>query len=53
MKSKAYKLDVDKLVPAPIDLSKLTHVVKNDIVKKMYLLLISKILQTIYLPLLT
>ena len=48
---KADKLDVDKLVP--IDLCKLIDVVKNDIVKKMYILLISKILQTIYLPLLT
>ena len=51
--SKADKLDVDKLVPAPIDLSKLIDVVKNNIVKKMYILLISKILQIIYLPLLT
>ena len=38
-KSKADKLDVDKLVPAPIDLSELIDVVKNDIVKKMYILL--------------
>ena len=28
------KLDVDKLVPAPVDLSKLSDVVKNDVVKK-------------------
>ena len=34
MKSKADKLDADKLVPAPVDLSKLSDAVKNDIVKK-------------------
>ena len=34
MKSKADKLDVDKLVPVPVDLSKLSDVVKNDAVKK-------------------
>ena len=51
--SKADKLDVDKLLPAPIDLSKMIDIVKNDFVKKMYMLLISKILHTIYLPLLT
>ena len=28
------KLDIDKLVAIPIDLSKLSDVVKNDIVKK-------------------
>ena len=28
------KLDIDKLVPVPIDLSKLSDVVKNDVVKK-------------------
>ena len=28
------KLDIDKLVPVPVDLSKLSDVVKNDIVKK-------------------
>ena len=28
------KLDMDKLVPLPIDLSKLSDVVKNDVVKK-------------------
>ena len=31
---KVGKLDVDKLVPALVDLSKLTDVVKNDVVKK-------------------
>ena len=34
LKSKADKLDADKLVPVPIDLSKLSHVVKIDVVKK-------------------
>ena len=34
MKSKVDKLDVDKLVPVPVDLTKLSHVVKNNAVKK-------------------
>ena len=34
MKSKVDKLDVDKLVPVLVDLSKLSNVVKNDVVKK-------------------
>ena len=34
LKSKVDKLDVDKLVPVPVYLSKLSDVVKNDIVKK-------------------
>ena len=34
MKSKVDKLDVDKLVPVPVDLSKLSDIVKNDVVKK-------------------
>ena len=34
MKSKVDKLDVDKLVPVPVDLSKLSDAVKNDVVKK-------------------
>ena len=34
MKSKVDKLDVDKLAPVPTDLSKLSDVVKNDVVKK-------------------
>ena len=33
MQSKVDKLDNDKLVPVPIDLSKLSDVVKNDVVK--------------------
>ena len=34
MKSKIDKLDVDKLVPVPVDLSKLSDAVKDDVVKK-------------------
>ena len=33
-KSKVDRLDVDKLVPVPVDLSKLSDVVKNDVVEK-------------------
>ena len=32
--SKVDKLDVDKLVSVPVELSKLSDVVKNDVVKK-------------------
>ena len=34
LKTYVDKLDVDKLVPVPVDLSKLSDVVKNDVVKK-------------------
>ena len=34
LKTEADKLDIDKLVPVPTDLSKLSNVVKNDVVKK-------------------
>ena len=34
MKSKVDKLDVEKLEPVPVNLSKLCDVVKNDLVKK-------------------
>ena len=34
LKSKLDKLDVHKLVPIPVDLSKLSDAVKKDIVKK-------------------
>ena len=34
LESKVDKLDVDKLVPVPVDLSKLSDVVINDAVKK-------------------
>ena len=34
LKTKADKLNMDNLVPVPVDLSKLSNVVKNDAVKK-------------------
>ena len=38
LKTEVDKLDTDKLVPAPVDLSKLSNVVKSDIVKKLYMI---------------
>ena len=34
VKTEVDKLDIDKLATGPIDLSKLSNVVKNDVVKK-------------------
>ena len=34
-KTEVDKLDIDKLVPIPVDLSKPSDVVKNDVVKKL------------------
>ena len=34
LKTEVDKLDIDQLVPVPVDLSKLSDVVKNDVVKK-------------------
>ena len=34
LKTEIDKLDIDKLVPVPVDLSKLSNVVRNDVVKK-------------------
>ena len=34
LKTEVDKLDIDKLVPVPVDLSKLSNVVKNEVVKK-------------------
>ena len=34
LKTEVDKLDFNKLVPVPVDLSKLSDVVKNDVVKK-------------------
>ena len=34
LKAEADKLEIDKLVPVPVYLSKLSDVVKNDVVKK-------------------
>ena len=38
LKTEVDKLDIDKLVPIPVDLSKLSDVVKNDVVKKLYII---------------
>ena len=35
LKKELDKLDIDKLLPVPVDLSKLSDIVKNDVVKKM------------------
>ena len=44
LKTEVDKLDIDKLVPVPVDLSKLSDVVKNDIVKKtLYDKLVAKV----------
>ena len=44
LKTEVDKLDIDKLVPVPVDLSKLSDVVKNDVVKKtVYDKLIAKV----------
>ena len=45
LKSKVDKLDLDKLVPVAVDLCKLSNVVKNYVVKKMYIMLRPKILK--------
>ena len=37
LKAEVDKLDIDKLIPIPVDLSKLSDVIKNDIVKKNYI----------------
>ena len=34
LKTEVDKLDINKLVPVPVDLSKLSDVVKNDVAKK-------------------
>ena len=39
LKSEVDKIDVDKLKTKPTDLSKLSNVVKNDVVKKMIIIL--------------
>ena len=52
LKSKVDKLDVDKLVPVPVDLGMLSDVVENNL-KKMHIMLRSKILKIKYLILIT
>ena len=53
LKSKVNKLDVDKLVLVPVDLSKLCDVANNDVVKKDVYNAKSKILKIKYVILLT
>ena len=44
IKTEVDKSNIDKLVPVPVDLSKISDVVKNDVVKKiMYEKLVSKV----------
>ena len=44
LKTEVDKLDIDKLVPIPADMSKLSNVVKNDVVKKaVYNKLVAKV----------
>ena len=38
LKNEVDKLDIDKLVPVPTDLSKLSNVVRNDVVKKLHMI---------------
>ena len=38
LKTEVDKLDIDKLIPIPVDLSKLSDVVKNNVVKKLYII---------------
>ena len=38
LKAEVHKLDIDKLVPIPNDLSKLSNVVKYDVVKKLHII---------------
>ena len=38
LKTEVDKLDIDKLVPIPVDLSKLSDVVKNILLKKLYII---------------
>ena len=49
LKRKVDQLDVDKLVPVPVDLSKLSDAVKMMLFKKIYIMLRSRILKIKYL----
>ena len=44
LKTEVDKLDIDKLVPVPADLSKLSDVVKNDVKKDVYDKLVTKVI---------
>ena len=39
LKTEVDKLDIDKLVPVPTDLGKLSNVVKNDVIKKLNMII--------------
>ena len=43
LKTEVDKLDIDKLAPVPVDLSKLSDVVKNDVKKTVYDKLVAKV----------
>ena len=43
LKTEVDKLDIDKLLPVPVDLSKLSDVVKNNVKKAVYDKLIAKV----------
>ena len=53
LKSKVDKLDINKLAPVPVDLSKLTNAVKTRLLKKLSIMLRSKLLKIKYPILLT
>ena len=38
LKTEVDKLDIDKLAPVPTDLSKLSNVIKDDVVKKLHMI---------------
>ena len=38
LKTEVDKLDIDRLVSVSVDLIKVSHVVKNDVVKKLYMI---------------
>ena len=43
LKTKVDKVDIDKLVPIPVDLNKLSDAVKNDVKKTAYDKLVAKV----------
>ena len=43
LKTEVDKLDIDKLVPVPTDLSKLSNFLKNDVKKTVYDKLVTKV----------
>ena len=38
LKTEVDKLDIGKLAPVPLDLSKLSDAVKNDVIKKLFMI---------------